>query len=91
MQFDRDQYLLLSRTGNVPSALRFGSRPRAEGEGPGPGPAPEASRGSPGARWVAPIQSLALRGHRAALDLSAGVRAAWTAFGPGREDEFRGR
>ena len=79
MQFKPDEYLLLSRRGSVPLPVRTSTRPRPER----PVRSPPRSAKTP--RRIVVTRGLARR--RAALrDLRGGLRATWTAFGPGDQD-----
>ncbi|HET9102598.1 MAG TPA: hypothetical protein VFN55_04540 [Solirubrobacteraceae bacterium] len=70
MLFDSDEYIVLSRSGRVPLSRTRPVRP------PAPTP-PEPARRRPRGRDV-------VRGRvRVLRDLRGGLRAAWTAFGPG--------
>lgn len=90
MQFNRDEYALLSRRGSVPVAVRSGSRPVSEADW-GPRRARPARVRT---MVIAAAQGLRETGRRrvgSAHALSRGVRATWTAFGRGGGDQFRGR
>ena len=77
MQFRSDEYLLLSRRGSVPSPTRAG--PHRPDPQPTEPPRPRPSRRS-AVRW-------ALRRRiEVARAVRGGLRAAWTAFGPGGQD-----
>ena len=79
MQFKEDEYLLLSRRGSVPLPVRTPTRPRPE--------RPVRSRPQPVKTPRRVVVKRGLAGRMAALrDLRGGVRAAWTAFGPGSQD-----
>jgi hypothetical protein len=76
MQFNPDEYLLLSRRGSVPSSSRAGPAPEPESRERA---TPVTVRRS----WL----RTALRGRvRAAASLKTAVRATWTAFGNGARD-----
>lgn len=100
MQFDRDEYALLSRRGSVPVARRSPQRPVPESE-PGPETHRDSRPGrpSPTRRLIRAAVGRRMTGVRAATgrrigaadDYRHGVRAMWTAFGSGGQDEFRGR
>lgn len=77
MQFRSDEYLLLSRRGSVPSPARAG--PRQSEPQPVAPPQPRPSRQSAVRRAVS-------RRVRAARAVRHGLRATWTAFGPGGQD-----
>lgn len=84
MQFNRDEYLLLSRRGSVPPALRSGPRPRPEWQ-----PETQPSRGrSLEARSRGAVRTKASRPVEGVLALRSGLRATWTAFGSGGQDQF---
>ncbi|MEA2212633.1 MAG: hypothetical protein QOF83_2581 [Solirubrobacteraceae bacterium] len=98
MQFNRDEYAFLSRRGSVPAAGRSPRRPVPESE---PDRDPDARRGRPRAtprpvraaagRPVSRVRAATTRRIGAAGDYRHGVRATWTAFGSGGQDEFGGR
>jgi hypothetical protein len=100
MQFNRDEYAFLSRRGSVPPARRSRRRPDPEGE-PGRVESRPSARGQSGtgaaavrlalARRLEPARRVGRAARGAADDYRAGVRATWTAFGPGGRDEFGGR
>ena len=100
MQFNRDEYAFLSRRGSVPVARRSPRRPVPESEPPA---RRNGDRGHPRARAAGRLIQAAVGGPvtrvraatgrcaEAADDYRHGVRAIWTAFGSGGQDEFRGR
>ncbi len=78
MQFDRDEFALLSRRGSVPRTSR--ARP-----GPAdPGRCPVQPR--PRERRQSPLVKSVRRHVARARSLRAGVRATWTVFGDGQQD-----
>jgi hypothetical protein len=100
MQFDRDEYAFLSRRGSVPAARRSPRRPVPESE---PVLRRDGDRGHARAQAVgrrlesvvsrpaSRVRAATSRRVGAADDYRDGVRAMWTAFGSGGQDEFRGR
>lgn len=79
MQFKPDEYLLLSRRGSVPVPVRTPRRPRPE--------RPVRSPPQPARTPRRIVVTRGLAGRRAVLrDLRGGLRATWTAFGPGDQD-----
>ncbi len=77
MQFRSDEYLLLSRRGSVPSPTRAGPRR------PEPPPVAPAQPRPPRQSAVRHAVSSRVRAARA---VRHGLRATWTAFGPGGQD-----
>jgi len=77
MQFRSDEYLLLSRRGSVPSPIRAGPRR--------PEPEPVAPARARPSRQASVRRAVSSR-VRAARAVRRGLRATWTAFGPGGQD-----
>lgn len=79
MQFKSEEYLLLSRRGSVPLPVRTRTWPRPE----------RLPRSRPQIVRI-PRRTAVRRGVAGRLtalrDLHGGLRATWTAFGPGGED-----
>ena len=79
MQFKPEEYLLLSRRGSVPLPVRTPTRPYRE--------RPVRSRPHAVTTPRRTVVKRGLRGRLAVLrDLRGGLRATWTAFGPGDQD-----
>jgi hypothetical protein len=72
MQFDRDEFALLSRGGRVPRTSRAGPRS-------GCSYAPDRED------TLSRLAAAARRQARAVRSLRAGVRATWTVFGEGQD------
>jgi hypothetical protein len=92
MQFNRDEYTFLSRRGSVPPARRYQPRrvPECEPVTPARAPGKRSGRArmSVGASRA---RAAVVRGVDRAQAFRTGVRATWTAFGAGGQDEFGGR
>ncbi len=94
MQFNRDEYVFLSRRGSVPPARRSRRRPVSEAETSGSHTSQAQAQAQTRARLAVTLGSLGTatkRRARAAGVYRAGVRATWTAFGRGGQDQSGGR